>query len=56
MKILKQMPLSTAYPLAMGSTIAITYIAGMIIYRETFSIFKAIGTTLIVIAIFLISK
>ncbi|MEB3305028.1 MAG: SMR family transporter [Cyanobacteriota bacterium] len=56
MKILKQMPLSTAYPLAMGATIAITYIAGMIIYRETFSLFKAIGTTLIVIAIFLISK
>ena len=55
-KILKQMPLSTAYPLAMGSTIAITFIAGLIIYREPFSVFKAAGTALIVIAIFLISK
>jgi multidrug transporter EmrE-like cation transporter len=50
------MPLSTAYPLAMGSTIAITFIAGLIIYREPFSVFKAAGTALIVIAIFLISK
>ena len=55
-KILKQMPLSTAYPLAMGSTIAITFIAGLIIYREPFSVFKATGTALIVIAIILISK
>jgi multidrug transporter EmrE-like cation transporter len=56
MKILKQIPLSTAYPLAMGSTIAITFIAGSIIYREPLSVLKAVGTGLIVIAIFLISK
>ena len=56
MKILKQMPLSTAYPLAMGSTIAITFIAGMIIYREPFSALKAAGTGLIIIAIFLLTK
>jgi multidrug transporter EmrE-like cation transporter len=56
MKILKQMPLSTAYPLAMGSTIAITFIAGMIIYREPFSAIKAAGTGMIIIAIFLLSK
>jgi multidrug transporter EmrE-like cation transporter len=56
MKILKQIPLSTAYPLAMGSTIAITFIAGMIIYREPFSALKATGTGLIIIAIFLLTK
>jgi multidrug transporter EmrE-like cation transporter len=56
MKILKQMPLSTAYPLAMGSTIAITFIAGLIIYREPFSALKATGTGLIIIAIFLLTK
>ena len=55
-KILKQMPLSTAYPLAMGSTIAITFIAGLIIYREPFSALKATGTSLIIIAIFLLTK
>jgi multidrug transporter EmrE-like cation transporter len=56
MKILKQMPLSTAYPLAMGSTIAITFIAGMILYREPFSALKAAGTGLIIIAIYLLTK
>jgi multidrug transporter EmrE-like cation transporter len=56
MKILKQMPLSTAYPLAMGSTIAITFIAGMIIYREPFSALKATGTGLIIIAIIMLTK
>jgi multidrug transporter EmrE-like cation transporter len=56
MKILKQMPLSSAYPLAMGSTIAITFIAGMIIYREPFSVLKVTGTGLIIIAIFMLTK
>jgi len=56
MKILKQMPLSTAYPLAMGSTIAITFITGMIIYREPFSAMKASGTGLMIIAIILLTK
>jgi multidrug transporter EmrE-like cation transporter len=50
------MPLSTAYPLAMGSTIALTFIAGIIIYREAFSVLKATGTGLIIIAIFLLTK
>ena len=56
MKILKQMPLSTAYPLAMGSTIALTFIASTIIYREPFSALKATGTGLIVVAIILLTK
>ena len=56
MRILKQMPLSTAYPIVMGSTIGLTFIASVIIYREPFTTFKAAGAALIAIGISLIAR
>jgi len=53
--ILKQIPLSTTYPLAMGTTIVVTFIVGMIIDRESFSAVKAIGVCLIIIAMYLLA-
>jgi multidrug transporter EmrE-like cation transporter len=50
------MPLSTAYPLVMGSTIALTFIASVLLYREPFSVAKAAGTGMILIAIFMLAK
>lgn len=50
-RILKVMPLSTAYPLAMGATIALTALVGAGAFNETLSIAKATGLGLIILGL-----
>jgi undecaprenyl phosphate-alpha-L-ara4N flippase subunit ArnE len=54
--ILKSMPLSTAYPLAMGATIALTSLLGIGIFNEGLTAAKAIGIGLVIIAMFALSR
>lgn len=55
-RILKSTPLSTAYPLAIGSTITIASLAGAAFFQETLSLYKLAGIALIVIALVLLSR
>jgi multidrug transporter EmrE-like cation transporter len=54
-RILKTMPLSTAYPLAMGATIALTSLLGVGIFNESMSAMKALGIGLVILAMFILS-
>jgi multidrug transporter EmrE-like cation transporter len=56
LRILKDVPLSTAYPLVMGTTITATTILSIILFRENLSAAKLIGTGLVVVAVALLSK
>lgn len=55
-RILKSMPLSTAYPLAMGATIALTSLLGIGIFDEDFTVVKAVGIGLVILAMFALSR
>jgi multidrug transporter EmrE-like cation transporter len=55
-RILKTMPLSTAYPLAMGATITVTALIGVGAFNETLGITKATGLTLLVSGLFLLGR
>ena len=55
-QILKSMPLSTAYPLVMGATIALTSLLGILIFNEGFTAAKAIGIGLVILAMFVLSR
>lgn len=50
-QILKKMPLSTVYPLAMGSTIALTSLIGIGIFNETVTLAKIIGIGLLILSL-----
>jgi multidrug transporter EmrE-like cation transporter len=54
--ILKSMPLSTAYPLAMGATIALTSLLGIMIFHESLTVAKATGVGLVILAMFVLSR
>ena len=56
MTILKKVPLSTAYPISMGLTIALTFLASNLIFGETFATKQAIGAGLIIAGIIAMSR
>jgi undecaprenyl phosphate-alpha-L-ara4N flippase subunit ArnE len=54
--ILKSMPLSSAYPLAMGATIALTSLLGIAIFNESLTLVKALGIGLVILAMVALSR
>jgi multidrug transporter EmrE-like cation transporter len=56
MHILKQIPLSIAYPISMGSTIALTFLASHLIFGESYSASQAFGTALIITGVIAMSR
>ncbi len=54
--ILKSMPLSSVYPLAMGATIALTSLIGIGIFNESLTMAKALGIVLVILAMFALSR
>jgi multidrug transporter EmrE-like cation transporter len=56
MHILKQIPLSIAYPISMGSTIALTFLASHLIFGESYSASQAFGTELIITGVIAMSR
>lgn len=54
--ILRTRPLSTAYPLSMGATIALTSLIGIGVFHESLTTAKAVGILLVIVAMYALSR